>query len=50
MSWLKQHADWVLFILVSAIFVIFPQIDLVVSGWFYDPATDSWPLNHQAIY
>ena len=49
MSWLKQHADWLFFALLSVVFILFPQIDLIVSGWFYDPATDSWPLNHHPL-
>jgi len=49
MSWLKQHADWVLFLLLVAVFLIFPRIDLIVSGWFYDPLTGRWPLAHHPL-
>ncbi len=49
MSWLKRQADWILLLLLAGIFLAFPQIDLTVSGWFYDPASDSWPLNHHPI-
>lgn len=49
MNGLKQHADWILFLILALMFVLFPQIDLAVSGWFYDAATQSWPLNHHPI-
>ena len=44
MAFAKQHIDWILFILLAAIFVIFPQIDLSVSRWFYDAEQGRWPL------
>jgi|SRR5690554_1385708 len=46
---LKQHADWILFALVAFLFVVFPQLDLWVSGWFYDPDSHSWPMNDNAV-
>ena len=49
MNGLKQHADWILFLILALMFVLFPQIDLAVSGWIYDAATQSWPLNHHPI-
>ena len=36
MSFLKRHWEIPLFILVSTVFVAFPQIDLWVSGLFWD--------------
>jgi len=49
MAFAKQHIDWILFILLAAIFVIFPQIDLSVSRWFYDAEQGRWPLANHPI-
>lgn len=38
----KRHFTWVSFLLVSILFYAFPQIDLTVSGWFYDAGTQHW--------
>jgi len=37
MFWLKKNLDISLFIVLAAIFLIWPEIDLWVSGLFYDP-------------
>ena len=49
MSFVKKHADWLLFVTLALVFVVFPQIDLTVSGWFYDQQSRSWPLEHHPI-
>ena len=49
MSLLKRHLDIVVFALLVAVFLLWPQLDLTVSGWFYDPATASWPLKDQPV-
>ncbi|TNC91337.1 phosphatase PAP2 family protein [Thalassolituus sp.] len=41
-SFVVRHADWLSFIVLSIIFVAFPAVDLTVSGWFYNPTTDTW--------
>lgn len=37
MKTLKQNPDVVLFVILAAVFLIWPEIDLIVSRWFYDP-------------
>jgi lipid A 4'-phosphatase len=37
MSMLRRHLDLVLLVILGALLVTFPHIDLTVSGWFYDP-------------
>ena len=46
---LKVHADWISFILLAALFVVYPQIDLAVSGWFYDPVSGDWWGSDSAV-
>ena len=36
-GYVKRYGDIALFVLVSALFLLWPEIDLVVSGWFYTP-------------
>ncbi|WP_430459546.1 phosphatase PAP2 family protein [Thalassolituus sp. LLYu03] len=49
MSLVKKHADWLLFVTLALVFMLFPQIDMTVSGWFYDLQSRSWPLEHHPI-
>ena len=49
MSFLKQHADWIAFVLLALLFVLFPQLDLWISRWFYDPVAQRWPWNDNAV-
>ena len=44
---LKVHADWISFVLLAILFVVFPQIDLAVSSWFYDPDSGEWWYSSQ---
>lgn len=44
-----KHADWALFLLLVAIFVTMPTLDLAVSAWFYDVKTASWPLANDPV-
>lgn len=37
MAWLKRQLDIVIFIVLAAIFLIWPEIDLWISGLFYSP-------------
>jgi len=50
MTIIKTHGDWLAFVLVSVLFIAFPQIDLSVSRWFYDPLTDTWPYEHHPVW
>ena len=54
MSLLNRYLDIVLFLLLVLLFSVWPQLDLIVSGWFYDPAIQNWPLNqapfNEAVY
>ncbi len=49
MNLIARHSDWLSFILLAIIFVAFPQIDLTVSGWFYDPVSQTWAGDHSAV-
>lgn len=49
MTLIRKHADWILFAVLALVFVLFPQIDLTVSSWFYDPLSRSWPLEHHPL-
>lgn len=49
MVFLKRHADWLAFVLVALLFVVFPQLDLWISSWFYDPVAQRWPWNDNAV-
>ncbi len=46
---LKVHADWISFVLLAILFVVFPQIDLAVSSWFYDPDSGEWWGSDSAV-
>lgn len=46
---LKVHADWISFVLLAILFVVFPQIDLAVSSWFYDPDSGQWWGSDSAV-
>jgi len=37
MAWLKTQLDIVFFIVLAAIFLIWPEIDLWISSAFYNP-------------
>ena len=37
MTWLKTQLDVVIFIVLAALFLIWPEIDLWISGLFYNP-------------
>lgn len=39
----RRWTAWMLGTLLF--FLFFPNIDLIVSGWFYDPATHGWAMN-----
>lgn len=47
-AWLKR-LDVTLFLLCVVVLLALPQIDLMVSGWFYDPASNSFPLGQTAL-
>lgn len=49
MFFLKQHADWLLFVLLALVFLLWPELDLVVSHWFYDDASASWPYRDNPV-
>ena len=42
---LCRHLDLLLLAVLGAVLVGFPQLDLAVSGWFYDPERGFW-LKH----
>lgn len=46
---LKRHADWLSLIILAAVFVLWPQIDLTVSDYFYDHASQSWTFKDHPI-
>lgn len=39
---LRRHFDLLLLATIGVLLVVFPQVDLRVSGWFYDPQTGFW--------
>ena len=45
----KQHFDWLSFLILAALFVLYPQIDLAVSSQFYDPELGAWPLSDNPV-
>ncbi|MDQ7014835.1 MAG: phosphatase PAP2 family protein, partial [Gammaproteobacteria bacterium] len=46
---LKTQWPFIALLLISLLFVLFPELDLISSGWFYDPETKRFPLEGQAI-
>lgn len=51
---LARHIDWILGLLLMVLFVGWPELDLIVSRWFYDTEQSVWtwrnhPVN-QSIY
>lgn len=46
---IKQHFDWLSFVVLAVVFVLYPQIDLVVSSQFYDTGLRNWPLSDNPI-
>ncbi|GGY44852.1 phosphatase PAP2 family protein [Bacterioplanes sanyensis] len=50
----RQHGAILVCAALAVVFVAWPQLDLIVSQWFYDPSLPGWPLaNHpinEAIY
>ncbi len=49
MSLLARHFDWLSFLVLAVLFVAFPQIDLTVSSWFYDPASGHWAGDNSVL-
>lgn len=41
-SFLARHGDWMACLILALVFVLVPELDLMVSSWFYDPATQRW--------
>ncbi|BBB24782.1 phosphatase PAP2 family protein [Amphritea japonica] len=46
----KQYRDLFLFLICVALLVSFPQIDLFVTGLFYDPQTEQFFLKHNPFF
>ncbi|KZZ49017.1 MAG: phosphatase PAP2 family protein [Saccharospirillaceae bacterium] len=46
---LKRHFDWISLIVLAALFLIWPEIDLAISNYFYDHETQQWPLKHHPV-
>lgn len=46
---LKRHADWLSLLILAAVFVCWPQIDLTVSSWFFDTELRNWPLKDHPV-
>ena len=49
MFFLKQHVDWLLFLLLVLLFWLWPGLDLAVSHWFYDSDSASWPYRDSPL-
>jgi len=49
LAFLKRAWPLTALLICSALFVLFPEIDLISSGWFYDSATKRFPLLGQAV-
>ena len=49
MRLLARHAVWLSFLILAGVFVVFPEIDLTVSGWFYNPETGEWAGKHHPL-
>nr|WP_246624864.1 phosphatase PAP2 family protein [Oceanobacter mangrovi] len=47
---MKRHLDIVIFALLVLLFVGWPQLDLAVSGWFYDSLAGQWPREDAPFY
>lgn len=51
MLFFKKHLDILLFLALSLLFVLQPQLDLAISSYFYDSASQTWSGNsNQAVY
>lgn len=48
-STVKRHGDWLSCLLLAALFVGWPQLDLIVSSWFYDPSIQNWAIKDHPI-
>jgi len=48
-STLSKHSAWISCLILAAVFLIWPQIDLTVSGWFYDQQLQQWSLKDHPI-
>ena len=46
---LIQHMDWLLFLALVALFLLMPEIDLMVSGWFYSAEQHLWPFEKSML-
>ena len=46
MLWVKQHPALIAFIACVVFFLIFPETDLAVARWFYDPASGFFLNDH----
>lgn len=49
-AWFGHYVEWLLFVLLLVVFLMWPELDLRVSQWFYDPELTEWiwrdhPLN-----
>ena len=49
MIFLKKNFDWISCIVLALVFVVFPQVDLTVSGWFYDSTSGTWAGSQSAL-
>lgn len=50
LAMVRRYPAWLLFVVCLLIFTIWPELDLMVSRWFYDPLKEEWiwrdhPLN-----
>lgn len=50
MPWIKQYTDIILLVVLSLIFVVFPQIDTWIAGLFYEPGAGFVYSDNPLVY
>ncbi|WP_157729889.1 phosphatase PAP2 family protein [Bacterioplanes sanyensis] len=45
----RQHGAILVCAALAVVFVAWPQLDLIVSQWFYDASLPGWPLSNHPI-